>query len=492
MMPKALDPGRRLVDGMFWVLLAESLFPLTAVITAGVLTRRLDTAEYGQFILAVTLVGWLQTSLLSLFSRATIVFVHRADDWEAVGSTVVRYQFVTGLLALGVVLLSADFIAEWLAAPGLAFYLRLMAVDIPLFNTALAHRQILIGRGRFRQRALGAAVRWMTRAILVIGLVEVGLGVPGAMLGLVGTSCVDLAVGRCLTRLPLWGRSPLRVRDFAGYAVPLFLFALSQQTFERLDLFMLKALGAGVSEAGLYGAAQNLALWPVWFAQALIALALSSVSQLLTQGDRSGAQKLARQTVRGALLLLAIAGPIAGAAPGLMTAIYGADYAVAAPVLAVLIVASAGQVLVLTTATLLIALGRPAWCLAIGAPLVPLALAGHALTIPRYGAAGASLTSAGVAALTAIFSLAILSKRENVAIPTATFVRCVGLSVVGYALVRWWPAPGAWVLLQLSAMVAALTVALLALGEFHGEGFGLLRLPGFGKVPQDSSPTELT
>src|SRR5258708_17806331 len=152
--PSGQDSGRRLIDGMFWVLLAEALFPLTAVITAGVLTRRLDTAEYGQFILAVTLVGWLQTSLLALFSRATIVFVRRADDWEAVASTVVRYQLGVGLLALGVVLLTADFIAQWLAAPGLAFYLRLMAVDIPLVNAALAHRQILIGRGRFRPPAL--------------------------------------------------------------------------------------------------------------------------------------------------------------------------------------------------------------------------------------------------------------------------------------------------------------------------------------------------
>ena len=492
MMPKALDPGRRLVDGMFWVLLAEALFPLTAVITAGALTRRLDTAEYGQFILAVTLVGWLQTSLLSLFSRATIVFVRRADAWEAVGSTVVRYQIGVGLLALGVVFLTADFIAEWLAAPGLAFYLRLMAVDIPLFNAALAHRQILIGRGRFRQRALGAAVRWLTRAILVIGLVELGLGVSGAILGLIGTSCVDLAVGHCVTRLPLRGRSPLRVKDFAGYAVPLFLFALSQQTFERLDLFMLKALGASVAKAGLYGAAQNLALWPVWFAQALVALALSSVSHLLAQGDRAGAGQMAGRTLRGALMLLAMAGPIAAAAPGLMTAIYGADYAVAAPVLAVLIFASVGQVLVLTTATLLTALGRPNWCLTIGAPLVPLALVGHALTIPRYGATGASLTSAGVAALTALFSLAILSRREDIAIPAGTIFRCAGLSVVGYAAICWWPAPGAWVLLELIVAAAMLILALIVLGEFHGEGFRFGRLPGFGKVRQDSSPTELT
>ena len=47
-------------------------------------------------------------------------------------------------------------------------------------------------------------------------------------------------------------------------------------------------------------------------------------------------------------------------------------------------------------------------------------------------------------------------QREDVSIPTGTIVRCVGLSVVGYAFVRSWPVPGAWILLQLTAAVATL------------------------------------
>ena len=492
MTPEAREPGRRLVDGMLWVLLAEALIPLTAVITAGVVTRRLTTSEYGQFTLAVTLVGWLQTSLLALFSRATIVFVRRTEDWKPVGTAVVRYQFIVGLMALGAMLLAADLIAEFLADPGLAFYLRLMAVDIPLFNAALAHRQILIGRGRFRQRAFGAAVRWLTRAILVIALVELGLGISGAILGLIGTSCIDLAVGHFVTRLPLRGRSTLRVRDFAGYAVPLFVFALSQHTFERIDLFMLKALGASVAEAGLYAAAQNLALLPVWFAQALISLALSSVTHSLAQGDHVGAKNLARQTLRGALMLLCVAGLVSSAAAGLMTTIYGADYAPAAPVLGILIFAAIGQVIVITATTLLTALGRPAWCLIIGAPLVPLALAGHAFAIPRYGASGATMTTAAVAWLAAAFSLGTLRMLAGITIPAGTFVRCAGLSVAGYLLVRGWPAPGAWILLQLSVAVGVLALAFIVLGEFQQDGFPPRRFMRFSTPGRDRRTGELT
>src|SRR5262249_44907551 len=143
--------------------------------------------------------------------------------------------------------------------------------------------------------------------------------------------------GRTLTRLPLWGRAALRLRDFAAYAVPLYLFALCQGTFERMDLFLFKALGASAGEAGLYGAAQNLELMPVLFAAALASLALSTVSQLLDQGDRAGARRLGGQVVRGAVLLVPSAGLVAGAAPNLLGLIYGAPYAAAAPVLAALI-----------------------------------------------------------------------------------------------------------------------------------------------------------
>src|SRR4051794_9610733 len=119
MTPRAPDAGRRLLDGMFWVLLAEALFPLTAVVTAGGLTRRLDKSEYGQLTLTVSLISWIQISLLALFARATIVFVRRADDWKAVGATVVRYQLMLGLMAFAALFASANVIASLLADPEL-------------------------------------------------------------------------------------------------------------------------------------------------------------------------------------------------------------------------------------------------------------------------------------------------------------------------------------------------------------------------------------
>ncbi|MGQ0633375.1 MAG: lipopolysaccharide biosynthesis protein [Planctomycetaceae bacterium] len=486
------SPNRRLLDGLFWVLLSESLFPLTAVIAAGVLTRELSTYQYGQFTLVVTLVSWVETCLLALFARATILFVRRARDWKAVGSTVVRYQFGAGLLATAALVLAADGIADLLKAPGLSGPLRLMALDIPLYSVSQAYRQVLIGRGCYRGRAVSGAVRWLTRAILIITLVKLGWGVTGALVGLIATSCVDLAVGRRLTRLPLWGRSDLRIRDLVGYAVPLFIFAVSQHTFERLDLFMLKSLGATVTQAGQYGAAQNLALLPVWFGQVLIALVLSAVTQLIAEGDRTGARQLSRQALRGCLLLLPVAGLVAGGAPGVMTVVYGSEYAIAAPVLAVLVFAAIGLVLISTTAALLTALNHPAWCLAIGVPMVPVACVGQALIIPRFGATGAGLTTAIVAGLFSIISLLMLRRLENVAAPTGTLFRSVALAIGAFIAVGCFPAPRGWVLIQLSATAGIVVLILLLLGEFRGQNISVSRFSFFSSTPPIDGAREPT
>ncbi len=52
MKPSWTHPGRRMVDGTIRGFLAEALFPLTGLLTAAFLTRRLGLANYGLFTLA--------------------------------------------------------------------------------------------------------------------------------------------------------------------------------------------------------------------------------------------------------------------------------------------------------------------------------------------------------------------------------------------------------------------------------------------------------
>ena len=71
-----------MLEGSIRNFLAEALFPLTALVTAAFLTRRLGPDGYGLLVLAVTLVVLIEWSLNSIFSRATIKHVGEAKDWH--------------------------------------------------------------------------------------------------------------------------------------------------------------------------------------------------------------------------------------------------------------------------------------------------------------------------------------------------------------------------------------------------------------------------
>ena len=78
-----------MVNGTVRVFLAEAVFPLTGLITAAFLTRRLGPAGYGLFTLVATVVTWVEGSLVTVFARATFKFVAEAEDWRPIGTAVV-------------------------------------------------------------------------------------------------------------------------------------------------------------------------------------------------------------------------------------------------------------------------------------------------------------------------------------------------------------------------------------------------------------------
>ena len=162
-------------------------------------------------------------------------------------------------------------IAGLLGEPSLVTYLVLFACDLPFFLLAQAYRNILTGRGQFAARALTGASRWLARLVLIAIAVELGLSIPAAILGSIGASIVELAVGR-------WSLGPVGsggTADAAALkrlALPLVVSAASITFVSKMDLFLIKMLGTSVEEAGFYAAAQNLTILPGIFGQAVSAV----------------------------------------------------------------------------------------------------------------------------------------------------------------------------------------------------------------------------
>ena len=270
---------RHMVDGTVRVFLGETLLVPTGLLTAAFLTRKFAPEGYGLFAVAAALVAWIEWSISSVFARATFKLIGEADDWRPIGAAVTRLHLLLGgALAIGLWLCS-DAIAAALKAPAIGSYLRLFAVDIPIFSLAQAHRSILVGIGEFGKRAKVTAIRWIARLVFIVILVQMGLSIHGAILGSIAASVVELAYCRICVQPALFGRITFPFRQLWDYALPLLLYATSMRLLDKVDLFMLQALRGSAAEAGLYGAAQNLTMLGGLFALfifAVVALDLES------------------------------------------------------------------------------------------------------------------------------------------------------------------------------------------------------------------------
>ena len=470
---RSARPTGHMIGGTVKVFIAEALILPTGLVTAGFLTRSLGAENYGLFTLVSVLVAWVEWTITSMFSRTTVKFVGEADDWQPVGTTVLRLYLGVSLAATGLLCLLASPIAQLLHEPVLAIYLRLFALDIPLFTLARAHQYILIGIGAFQARAVTSAGRWLSRLLLILVLVNLGMSVSGAIVGSLGASLVELAIGRLFVKPSLVHPSALPPQHFAGYALPLFMFALSMRLYDKLDLFMLKILGSTAEQSGWYGAAQNLAFVPSIFALSFSSLLLSTLSRLLREEAFSNASSLARNSLRVVIGMIPFAAIGAGASSEIVELVYGQDFLPSAQLLAILIFSSMALVMISVTTTILTAAGKPNWTFNLTFGMVPMAILGNWLLVPRFGASGAASVTLFCAVVGAIMTLGAVYCLWHIAPPYSTLLRSIGISTLVYYLAQIWPSLGSWLLIKLGLLSLFAPLLFLMFGELSAQELSL-------------------
>nr|MBA3243332.1 oligosaccharide flippase family protein [Acidobacteriota bacterium] len=431
-----------LLGGTARIFAAEALLVPTGLVTAAFLSRRFGPEGYGLLTLASVLVVWVESNVAAALSRPAIKLVGDGDDWRPVGAAVLRLYIVVGLGLALALWAASQALAAALGEPALAGYLKVLALDVPLFCAAQAHRNIIVGLGRFRERALVSAWRWVARLLLVVVFVLVEGSPAGALWGSVCASLVELVVCRRYARPRLFGRGAYPARRLCGYALPLVVSALCVSLYSRLDLIMLKALGGTNAEAGVYGVAQNLALLPTLFSFSFAPALLSTLSRALRDGDEGAARASARQALRAVILLTPLAAITAGAAPEIVGTIFGPEFLAASTPLRLLIFGALALLLVAVTTSVLTAAGKPGWTLHVAWPLLLSAAAGHFFLIPRAGAVGAAFVTTALACVAALVTVCLVQSVWRVAPPAPTLWRSAAVSLSVYALTALMPAHG--------------------------------------------------
>lgn len=476
--------GHETLAGTVRLLAAEALIFPTGLVTAAFLTRRLGADGYGVFSLAALIVTWIQWGAGSLLSRSTILSIRQTIDWKPLATRILQIHLAAGLLGAAGLWVAAPLAAEVLSVPSLSGYLRIFAVDIVFFVYAHGHRNIVTGIGDYGHRARAVATRWISRMVLVIVLVGMGLSIRGAILAAIGASILELLVARRYDRAPLFARSTVSSRPFLLAAAPLVVGALALRVVQDADLFALKALGASTAEAGFYAAARNLSVAPLVFAAAFAPLVLSTLARLTRDGEIEHARGMARDAERLALALVPFAALVAAASGGIVDLVFGPGFEPAAPVLSWLIFAGVAATVLSIGGVILVAGGRLEVQARILVALIPVVIGGHLWAIPRFGALGAARVSTFSLLAGMALTMAAVAHMWRVWPPAMTLVRLTLVSLAAWWTAHAWPADGWRLVGQLAGLSAAIPVALVALGEFDRRelavGWGAL-FPGRAK-----------
>ena len=460
------SPGHETLAGTVRLLAAEALVFPTGLVTAAYLTRRLGADGYGVFSLAALIVTWVQWSAVSLLSRSTILSVRQAVDWKPLGTRILQIHLAAGLLGAAGVWVAAPLVADVLSVPSLSGYLRIFAADVAVFVYSHGHRNIVTGLRRFGHRAWSVATRWVSRMVLMILLVGMGLSITGAILAAIGASALELLVARRYDRAPLFARSSVSSRPFLLTAAPLVVGALALRVVQDADLFALKALGASTAAAGFYAAARNLSVAPLVFAAAFAPLILSTLVRLTRDGETEHARGMGRDAERLTLVLVPFAALVSGASDGIVGLVFGPGFELAAPVLSWLIFAGVAGTVMAIGGVILIAGGKLDSQARILVALIPLAIGGHLWAIPRFGALGAARVSTFAMVAGSLLTLAAVARMWRVWPPAGTLVRVAIVSLGAGLAAHAWPATGWRLIGELALLGAAIPAAFVALGEF--------------------------
>jgi O-antigen/teichoic acid export membrane protein len=342
-------------------------------------------------------------------------------------------------------------LASLLHEPSFALHFVLFACDIPLFMLGQAYRNILMGRGRFALRTLTGLSRWLSRLAFTVIAALAGISIVAAIATCIGASIVELIVGRwALGSLSISGidnTAPLR-----RLAASLMISTLSVAIIGRMDLLLIKILGWPAEQAGFYAAAQNLALIPGLFGQAISGVLLSTLTRISAGKDVEMFSKITQQSMTASLCLVPVAGVVAGGAADIAAACFGITFEPAADFLPLLFLAATAQVFFGLLMAPLIARGRANMTAVIAGPLVFIAAAGHLWAIPIWGPVGAAWTTAITMLVGAGAAYVTVQKLFLARLSFSSLVRAVTLGCIGWAAMVNTPPDPLWRLICITSL----------------------------------------
>lgn len=369
-------------------------YPL-ALLNSVIMARVLGAEALGGYAYAVGLAALFGlVPNLGISTLLTRTMARAPDGGAGMAAAAIRAQT---LLAGGVVLLIPATAALLPEQPVPIGYTVLAALQLCLGTLSWPYLAILGGRARYDQLAIVELATGVTGTAAVLAAAALSGTVLAFLWAHVVAAGIAVMISRKLAapHFPLGENQPVRLGHLFRQAAPLGATAAVQSLYTRLDIVMLGQL-ASSRALGLYSAAYKPINVVVYFGNTVAGVLLP----LMAQDPRSGTPLAFTRAMRGlwaaapgmALAISGLAGPV-------LRALFGAEFASAAPMLVVLAWSAAANWLYAPLAISLQARDRErSWLLSLILATIVNAL-GNFWAIPRWGglgAAGVTLASEAV------------------------------------------------------------------------------------------------
>jgi O-antigen/teichoic acid export membrane protein len=331
-------------------------------------------------------------------------FMRRAD--LVVGSSAL---FAVGVVGLGVWLLASD------GALRTGFLIGLV-LSVPSAINLLRRLQLTGVKKAWLGTLTGEAMAPFFAILVSLVLPLDSVALP--LMGWGGGVLVALVLGTMAIRrsLPpdMSDAAPVyETREWVKHAFPLMLGASSKLLVNRMDVLMVAPL-ASLQQVALYGAAFRIT-YLITFPQVVaMNVATPYLAESIARNDRERTTRLFALSILFSIatslpvVLLLVLFP-----ETLLSAVFGADYAVAGPTLAVLAVAQLFNAITLPLSSLMVAGGLGKTFAATTFVTLLLNVAFNFIMIPNYGGLGAAFGSLATLILTvAVQAYLIWKKRE--------------------------------------------------------------------------------
>jgi len=463
--------------GILYNLIARGLFVISAYVIHIYLGRALGPERYGVFgvVLSVLMVCYifLNNGVRQVIARLITYYPECTRHFLKKGLFV--QILISGVIA-ALVFCFSGMMADFFKDSRLSLPLKLCSAVVVVQGIYFVYTGALSGQKRFFAESVVLSTYGIMRPAMVLILVALGFGVPGAIGGFFIASAMAIAVGTLTLAKAPEAQRDVSVKEIFDLAIPTIVIFGAVAMILNLDVLSVKRFLFNDEAAGFYTAATTFSKPPYWFLFSFGSVALPLVASCYSRGDAKQSKIYVSQVLRySGLVLLPLLVIISATATDLIIFCYRPGFEPAGVPLSILIFGVSFAGLVTLMAHLMIAINKE-WLMAVMALVgVILDLVLNIVLVPSLELIGAALaTTISAGALLLASGIFIFYKIGFDLLPL-TILRMGILLLVLYFAARLIPGEDIWLLVKYVGLYGGFCLVLIVTHEIGPEDWTVVK-----------------